>query len=180
MFYWFDNCLCWKAKITNVAYIYWLVMCVKCFQVLLMGKSGSGKTSMRSIIFANYIARDTRRLGATSKFFDDIYYLWFFSFKPCKIKIYIWYSMCSFICTVIFNELKTMTCCKYQKTVGWEPGSPIPCPNSLWLHLNFYQLQHSICTQLWMKLVMILMSRYEWYALLSVNTEQKWMKSIHN
>lgn len=32
-----------------------------------MGKSGSGKTSMRSIIFANYIARDTRRLGATSK-----------------------------------------------------------------------------------------------------------------
>ena len=32
-------------------------------KVLLMGKSGSGKTSMRSIIFANYIARDTRRLG---------------------------------------------------------------------------------------------------------------------
>lgn len=30
-----------------------------------MGKSGSGKTSMRSIIFANYIARDTRRLAAT-------------------------------------------------------------------------------------------------------------------
>lgn len=41
------------------------------FQVLLMGKSGSGKTSMRSIIFANYIARDTRRLGATSKHKDD-------------------------------------------------------------------------------------------------------------
>ena len=38
-------------------------------QVLLMGKSGSGKTSMRSIIFANYIARDTRRLGATSECF---------------------------------------------------------------------------------------------------------------
>jgi Ras-related GTP-binding protein A/B len=34
-------------------------------KVLLMGKSGSGKTSMRSIIFANYLARDTRRLGAT-------------------------------------------------------------------------------------------------------------------
>ena len=34
-------------------------------KLLLMGKSGSGKTSMRSIIFANYIARDTRRLGAT-------------------------------------------------------------------------------------------------------------------
>uniref|UniRef100_T1H091 Uncharacterized protein n=1 Tax=Megaselia scalaris TaxID=36166 RepID=T1H091_MEGSC len=35
--------------------------------VLLMGKSGSGKTSMRSIIFANYIARDTSRLGATKR-----------------------------------------------------------------------------------------------------------------
>jgi len=34
-------------------------------KVLLMGRSGSGKTSMRSIIFANYIARDTMRLGAT-------------------------------------------------------------------------------------------------------------------
>ncbi|XP_049623257.1 ras-related GTP-binding protein B isoform X1 [Suncus etruscus] len=34
-------------------------------KVLLMGKSGSGKTSMKSIIFANYIARDTRRLGST-------------------------------------------------------------------------------------------------------------------
>eukprot|EP01013_Petalomonas_cantuscygni_P016408 TRINITY_DN33404_c0_g1_i1.p1 TRINITY_DN33404_c0_g1~~TRINITY_DN33404_c0_g1_i1.p1 ORF type:complete len:308 (-),score=55.48 TRINITY_DN33404_c0_g1_i1:46-969(-) len=34
-------------------------------KVLLMGKSGSGKTSMRSIIFANYIARDTARLGVT-------------------------------------------------------------------------------------------------------------------
>ena len=37
-----------------------------------MGKSGSGKTSMRSIIFANYIARDTRRLGETSKMFHLI------------------------------------------------------------------------------------------------------------
>nr|XP_019051233.1 Gtr1/RagA G protein Gtr1 [Kwoniella bestiolae CBS 10118]OCF30163.1 Gtr1/RagA G protein Gtr1 [Kwoniella bestiolae CBS 10118] len=34
-------------------------------KVLLMGKSGSGKTSMRSVIFSNYTARDTRRLGAT-------------------------------------------------------------------------------------------------------------------
>lgn len=30
-----------------------------------MGKSGSGKTSMRSIIFANYLARDAMRLGPT-------------------------------------------------------------------------------------------------------------------
>ena len=34
-------------------------------KLLLMGKSGSGKTSMRSIIFANYLARDTMRLAAT-------------------------------------------------------------------------------------------------------------------
>ncbi|ORY50856.1 hypothetical protein BCR33DRAFT_846546 [Rhizoclosmatium globosum] len=41
-------------------------------EVLLMGKSGSGKTSMRSIIFANYIARDTRRLGATRPIFRNV------------------------------------------------------------------------------------------------------------
>jgi Ras-related GTP-binding protein A/B len=45
-------------------------------KVLLMGRSGAGKTSMRSIIFANYIAKDTRRLGATSKsFIINIKYL---------------------------------------------------------------------------------------------------------
>lgn len=34
-------------------------------KLLLMGGSGSGKSSMRSIIFSNYSAFDTRRLGAT-------------------------------------------------------------------------------------------------------------------
>ncbi|KAI9791604.1 MAG: GTP-binding protein gtr1 [Peltula sp. TS41687] len=34
-------------------------------KVLLMGKSGSGKSSMRSIVFSNFVAKDTRRLGAT-------------------------------------------------------------------------------------------------------------------
>jgi Ras-related GTP-binding protein A/B len=34
-------------------------------KVLLMGKSGAGKTSMRSIIFANYKARDTMGLART-------------------------------------------------------------------------------------------------------------------
>lgn len=34
-------------------------------KLLLMGRSGSGKSSMRSIIFSNYLAFDTRRLGAT-------------------------------------------------------------------------------------------------------------------
>lgn len=36
-------------------------------KILLMGKSGAGKTSMRSIIFANYMARDTMRLAPTCK-----------------------------------------------------------------------------------------------------------------
>lgn len=35
-------------------------------KVLLMGKSGAGKTSMRSIIFANFMAKDTMRLGFTT------------------------------------------------------------------------------------------------------------------
>ena len=34
-------------------------------KLLLMGASGAGKTSMRSIIFANYLARDTSRLNPT-------------------------------------------------------------------------------------------------------------------
>ncbi|EEA06213.1 GTP-binding protein Rag A, putative [Cryptosporidium muris RN66] len=35
-------------------------------KVLLMGRAGAGKTSMRSIIFANYLPRDTSRLTATN------------------------------------------------------------------------------------------------------------------
>ena len=34
-------------------------------KVLLMGKSGAGKTSMRSIIFASWNADDVQRLGVT-------------------------------------------------------------------------------------------------------------------
>jgi Ras-related GTP-binding protein A/B len=34
-------------------------------KVLLMGPHNGGKTSMRSVIFANYLARDTSKLGAT-------------------------------------------------------------------------------------------------------------------
>ncbi|KAM0755508.1 hypothetical protein T439DRAFT_307924 [Meredithblackwellia eburnea MCA 4105] len=34
-------------------------------KVLLMGKSGSGKTSMRAIVFKSQLAAETRRLGAT-------------------------------------------------------------------------------------------------------------------
>ncbi|EME81757.1 uncharacterized protein MYCFIDRAFT_33086 [Pseudocercospora fijiensis CIRAD86] len=34
-------------------------------KILLMGRSGAGKSSMRSMIFQNYVAKDVRRLGAT-------------------------------------------------------------------------------------------------------------------
>lgn len=34
-------------------------------KVLLMGRSGAGKSSMRSIIFSNYVAKDVRRLSTT-------------------------------------------------------------------------------------------------------------------
>lgn len=34
-------------------------------KVLLMGRNGAGKTSMRSIIFANYLAKDTYRIAYT-------------------------------------------------------------------------------------------------------------------
>lgn len=66
-----------ESLIRSTRYIYLMLIeyssvCLECFQwimskrkVLLMGKSGSGKTSMKSIIFANYIARDTSRLGPT-------------------------------------------------------------------------------------------------------------------
>lgn len=37
-------------------------------QVLSIGKRQSGKTIIKSIIFACYIAKNTRNLGATSKF----------------------------------------------------------------------------------------------------------------
>lgn len=60
----------WEFRyiLKNLACVLWSSCIIfENLQVLLMGKSGSGKTSMRSIIFANYIARDTRRLGATSK-----------------------------------------------------------------------------------------------------------------
>ncbi|KAF4665805.1 hypothetical protein FOZ61_010486 [Perkinsus olseni] len=36
-------------------------------KVLLMGRAGAGKTSMRSIIFANYLARETTRLHPTNQ-----------------------------------------------------------------------------------------------------------------
>jgi Ras-related GTP-binding protein A/B len=45
-------------------------------KVLLMGKSGAGKTSMRSIIFANYLARDTMRFSPTRKLL--VYYQQFY------------------------------------------------------------------------------------------------------
>ena len=37
-----------------------------------MGRSGAGKTSMRSIIFASYSAKDTRMLGPTRNLFTNV------------------------------------------------------------------------------------------------------------
>lgn len=55
-----------------------------------MGKSGSGKTSMRSIIFANYIARDTRRLGATSMYTGTLNnFCWCYSSLRLFMKCYL-------------------------------------------------------------------------------------------
>ena len=34
-------------------------------KVLLMGRSGAGKSSMRNMIFNNYVAKDVRRLPTT-------------------------------------------------------------------------------------------------------------------
>ena len=34
-------------------------------KVLLMGRSGAGKSSMRNMIFSNYVAKDVRRLATT-------------------------------------------------------------------------------------------------------------------
>ena len=75
-----------------------------------MGKSGSGKTSMRSIIFANYIARDTRRLGATSKTFFSLISVSLgaflgFNFLYFVYCIYAWSSCTGKISTYALNQL---------------------------------------------------------------------------
>ena len=44
-----------------------LIWDVAALKVLLLGKSGSGKTSMRSLIFSNYVPSDTVPIGPTSK-----------------------------------------------------------------------------------------------------------------
>ena len=53
-------------------------------KVLLMGKSGSGKSSMRSIIFSNYIARDTRRLYVCPLIFI-FFFLFLFLFPRLRV-----------------------------------------------------------------------------------------------
>ena len=77
-------------------------------KVLLMGKSGSGKTSMRSIIFANYIARDTRRLGATSQnLFKNIFQsqsIFFFHFYiNSNFKVDVEQSYVRFLGNLVLN-----------------------------------------------------------------------------
>jgi hypothetical protein len=46
--------------------IFLLKLCaLKMKKMLLMGSSGAGKTSMHSVIFANYPAKDTAKIGYT-------------------------------------------------------------------------------------------------------------------
>jgi GTPase SAR1 family protein len=59
----FDRSLDHPPFIGDTFKIIIIIMAKK--KVLLMGKAHSGKTSMRSIIFANYLARDTTRLSPT-------------------------------------------------------------------------------------------------------------------
>lgn len=71
-----------------------------------MGKSGSGKTSMRSIIFANYIARDTRRLGATSEsyiLFPRILYFKFDTYPFVPVSVDVEHSHVRFLGNLVLN-----------------------------------------------------------------------------
>lgn len=69
-----------------------------------MGKSGSGKTSMRSIIFANYIARDTTRLGATSKIIPIVYRLILvFLWLPHNFAVDVEHSHVRFLGNLVLN-----------------------------------------------------------------------------
>jgi Ras-related GTP-binding protein A/B len=61
-----------------------------------MGKSGSGKTSMRSIIFADYLARDTHRLQATIDVEYSSVQVWCFSWLDVLI-VEDWPKLCCVI-----------------------------------------------------------------------------------
>jgi hypothetical protein len=53
-------------------------------KVLLMGKSRAGKTSMRSIIFANYMARDTMRFAPTRRSSEIFWKLTHLFLRGCR------------------------------------------------------------------------------------------------
>lgn len=84
-----------------------------------MGKSGSGKTSMRSIIFANYIARDTRRLGATSKSAFQTVVAWTQLFNDGFV-----FNLICDLCPVDCSWCGALPC-----SVSWQSGSK---PVGLW------------------------------------------------
>ena len=66
-----------------------------------MGRSGGGKTSMRSIIFANYSAKDTRRLGATSKKREYAQYICIKTF--CYLLVDVEQSYVRFLGNLVLN-----------------------------------------------------------------------------
>ena len=96
-----------------------------------MGKSGSGKTSMRSIIFANYIARDTRRLGATSKTFFSLISVSLGAFLGFNFLYFVYCILCmvvlhgkdQYVCAqfssiYLFSRRRAFSC-----AISWKSGS---------------------------------------------------------
>ena len=123
-----------------------------------MGKSGSGKTSMRSIIFANYIPRDTRRLGATSivcfhSIFDTCYMLILLNLRTSSV-----YDICWLLkYFVILSWRRTILC-----EVPWQS-----CAESLGLRrVDIYKYsnkkKHLIHLLIWMLYSHVKGKRHLW------------------
>lgn len=108
-------------------------------QVLLMGKSGAGKTSMRSIIFANYIAKDTRRLCATSKNAVRMLCFWSVHVPPCSQD----YMILTVVEAACFLNLKFHVQHRFEEEVHWWFPGDSPCWVfwSLSLELDSVRLQ---------------------------------------
>jgi GTPase SAR1 family protein len=120
-------------------------------KVLLMGRSGSGKTSMKSIIFANYVARDTMRLAATidvdHQCFPRPNSDYFIIANPCSLPptTSLTSAMCAFLAisfsvsgTVVVKKVRIpfSRCCSPCKTFDlyqllWSPTSKVRGNTSL-------------------------------------------------
>ena len=126
-----------------------------------MGKSGSGKTSMRSIIFANYIARDTRRLGATSKFSGIHYHIvvlvLIVKTNRCPyVQVsydYRWYLKCSHFFLMTYRSDVSKECCVSVAVVMTSYPRICPCHcyharKPLILHINLELCKNKVRSNL--------------------------------